>query len=207
MITPCLVGDEGMVFMQDEYRMSNACVDYAPGSWELFCMGFQEAACALIKAVLNEEEGQDWLVYPILFCYRHYVELRLKYLLLLTDSLPEKLKGSHDLQSLWDLVRKQLPPEERLSEAGCVDLKHVADAIGQLSTIDLKGDSFRYPQHLDGEVVRFGQRNIGLASLKQVIDEVTCVLEALASVAEHHVENRAESRSLQREAKEDVEPE
>ena len=46
--------------------------------WEVYAMGYKIATETLVDKVLSEQTNQDHLIYPIVFLYRHYIELRLK---------------------------------------------------------------------------------------------------------------------------------
>jgi len=80
------------------------CDDYACRE------GYVRGAQILVRAVGEEERDQDFLVYPIVFLYRHYVELLLKEIIkrapYLTDrELSEAEKRhleNHRLDLLWN---------------------------------------------------------------------------------------------------------
>ena len=59
------------------------------GRWELYADGFREAADRLVGSLdageMNSPPGAA-LIYPILFCYRHFLELQLKALVLTCDN-------------------------------------------------------------------------------------------------------------------------
>jgi hypothetical protein len=52
----------------------NACLNWGGGL--VYALGYRTAADALIERVAGMD--QDALVYPIVFCYRQYLELLLK---------------------------------------------------------------------------------------------------------------------------------
>src|SRR6266478_1683118 len=51
-------------------------------SFSVYAIGYKDAADALIERVLEKNFGADLQIYPIAFLYRHYLELRLKQLLI-----------------------------------------------------------------------------------------------------------------------------
>ena len=61
---------------QDVYN--NACVNWFHDPLELYATAYKEAAEKLVKDVITSRRQRDTLVYPIVFLYRHYIELRLK---------------------------------------------------------------------------------------------------------------------------------
>lgn len=48
-----------------------------PQNWGMYTIGYKEAGDLLLQYALNVGR-QNVLVYPIIFLYRHYIELQLK---------------------------------------------------------------------------------------------------------------------------------
>ena len=71
--------------------------------------GYKNSADDLVDiAISNGEDIKtlDTYIFPILFSYRHSIELSLKHIYLrATGSVP---KGGHDLLVLWDIVKKEI---------------------------------------------------------------------------------------------------
>ena len=74
----------------------------------LAASGYKDAADLLVDS-LHEKGRNDALVFPIVFCYRHYVGLRLK---ALAESARwftgEEFKHTHNLVTLWTPVKQRL---------------------------------------------------------------------------------------------------
>lgn len=94
-------------------RMSVACLNF--GHPEIgYVNGFRMIADLAVQHVLDTGNDQDYLVYPIVFSYRQYLELRIKGLLgdasQLLDAAdpPSQLMGSHRLVPLWDILQPLL---------------------------------------------------------------------------------------------------
>lgn len=51
---------------------------YSGGDWDTYAMGYKRAGDILVQYVADNDWDQDFLVYPITFLYRQYLELRLK---------------------------------------------------------------------------------------------------------------------------------
>jgi hypothetical protein len=95
----------------------NACIS-AMNAAMYYQDGYRRAALHLVDYVCEVERGQDYLVYPIVYLYRHHIELTLKSIIdaaafvtdyALTDKDHDTL-GRHDLVKLWKLVRPMLSP-------------------------------------------------------------------------------------------------
>ena len=68
-------GDE--VFAPADDWWMNACVNWG-GGWLLYARGYKNAANVLVDCVADDRSEADALVYPIVFCFRQYLELLLK---------------------------------------------------------------------------------------------------------------------------------
>jgi hypothetical protein len=109
----------------------------------------------LVTQACETASGQDMLIYPIVYLYRHHVELVLKAIIrtafrLLDRTLSEsdlKTLGRHGLAELWQTARPLLNPV--CDRAGNTpfpddDLLGIDSYIGQIHTHDPDGQRFRY---------------------------------------------------------------
>ena len=135
--------------------------------------GYRSAGDAMVDWTL-EHGITDFLVYPIVFCYRHYVELTLKRLHKIVtradgSNRPE-LRGHH-LRELWDTVVVDLNGRIDQYERDAFDA--AAKLIVELDSVDRKSQSFRY-----GESIPFDR--VDLNHLKRVMAKLATFLDALA---------------------------
>jgi hypothetical protein len=137
-----------------------AFVDWWPASMGRR-LGFQKAAEALAQIMLDvHHSDRDTLVYPWLMCWRHYVELQLKYLLQAcegylgrTNVAPEK-RNHHRILDLW---RELKPLLEELHPGDSVaEIKVVDRLIVELSKIDPDSVHIRYPTTTKGRPTMTG---------------------------------------------------
>jgi len=117
--------------------------------------GYRRGAFLLAEYVCDAGEGQDFLVYPIVYLYRHHIELTLKSIIstccsLISYKLTAKeldTLGRHDLAKLWSLARPLLNPTCKLGGSPALpteDLEGIDAYILQLHTNDPDGQRFRY---------------------------------------------------------------
>src|SRR5712691_2566119 len=99
-------GDNLFVAGEDWYH--NACLSFMSDSFGLYIMGYKEAGDRLVLSAMEDRSHLDFLVYPIVFLYRQYLELSLKYLVregnrLLDFESGSKtgFPGSHRFETLW----------------------------------------------------------------------------------------------------------
>ena len=75
---------EDVLFRSDEENLSaNACVNWVGSPEELYSEGYLMAARSLAQQVCTTHDDQDFLVYPVVYLYRHHIELLLKRLTVL----------------------------------------------------------------------------------------------------------------------------
>jgi hypothetical protein len=95
------------LFSQSADTWNNACLNFARNPWHLCATGYLEAADHLSARVIETERGLDTSIYPIVFLYRHYLELRLKELIVQGSALvemPANLKMNHHIDELAALA-------------------------------------------------------------------------------------------------------
>jgi len=131
--------------------LSNACINSYNEPITLYSAGYKEAARRLTERALNESGSIDILVFPIIFLYRHYLELKLKEIILNgTDLLYSNpiITTGHSFSNLWNLANpliEEVYKDEKDKEPLQL-LKHV---INEFIKIDQNSIAFRYPLTVD----------------------------------------------------------
>ena len=123
-------------------------------------------------AVLEKEQRADTLIYPVAFLYRHYLELRLKEIIVQGAELlaqQSDLKPVHKLDVLWNSVRSIL--ETVWPNGPRTDLDAVENVIGQFHKLDLTSMAFRYPVDLKNNATLSGLAHVGPRNLMKVCSE------------------------------------
>jgi hypothetical protein len=145
---------EDVLFGATDDWQSNACIGDIEPEW-LYSSGFRMAAQRLVSEVCETASNQDMLIYPIVYLYRHHVELVLKEIirsasrLLDRELLGSDLRalGRHGLAALWQIARPLLNPV--CESAGNTpfpdnELCGVDSYINQIHQHDPDGQRFRY---------------------------------------------------------------
>lgn len=152
------------------------CMGTRPaGPHELGIMadGYKTASDILVQH-LAQRGRDDALVYPILFGYRQYLELRIKALVVIVNRceyVEETYKRIHDLQGLWNSIRSRL--WENLQVDDRVPFQIVESVIGEFQALDPKSDGFRFPSDIT-------QFNVDLLNMREVMGRVATFLESLS---------------------------
>lgn len=175
-------GDQ--LFQAGEDWQSNACFNFSREQWNLYCIGFLRGAESLAEKVVGEAREVDVLVIPIIYMYRHYIELRLKDIIRLGQYLvnqTQQIPAHHDLQNLWSMARKLIQQIE-LDNGEDRTLDVVECHIHEFAGIDRKSLTFRYPVSKDGRTTEVPFDVINIANLKTVMEKLSSFLEAASSM-------------------------
>ena len=157
----------------------NACLHVTPETWDTYAEGYKRAGDILVQYVIDNNRDQDFLVYPIVYLYRQYLELRLKELIFVGSRLLDqnaKLPTHHDLLRLWRQVRPLIEEVWPNSQTNNY-LDAIEDRLEELSSVDPGSYAFRYPQDIQGSPTLVGIRHINLRQLRDVIQGISNVLD------------------------------
>ncbi len=99
--------------------------------------GYRRAAQAILQVAEDTPRDVDELIYPLVFLYRHRIELHLKQLLSYGSEPPP----THDLLELWTAIRTVVEAELR---PRMVILDLVESRLNELHALDRGGTAFRY---------------------------------------------------------------
>ncbi len=165
---------------------------------------FKEAA----EVVLDKCEGDgdrpknDIFIFPVMYLYRHGIELNLKSIINVgvgleffeKDAVEEDLK-LHNLAKLWNHARRLLL--HRWSTSDPEPLKATEAVINELHQSDPNGQVFRYAADKDGKRHRYEKLpdHISVVKLKQTMDGVFNFLEATWAALEEDLSNMLEMRA------------
>jgi len=160
-------------FAEAENPMDNALIakdDFT--RLVLMIEGYKRAADIAGAHCADHPADRDFLVYPIIFNYRQFIELSLKYQLAAHGS-PVNIEPNwktHKLEQLWGdfemmLDRYGTPDPD---EADPV----VASVVAQFAKIDPKSDAYRYPVDQRGNPLPIALAATYLPNLADVMQAV-----------------------------------
>ncbi len=172
----------------------NARVNWLPDGWDAYAIGYKRAGDILVGHIVDMHRDRDKIVFPIVFNYRQYIELRLKKLIrdgrrLLDEQEP--FPRTHDLQKLWsscrDLISKIEPNGSK------ADIEAVDDAIEKFCSVDPGSDSFRYPVDRDGNPsLPDTLRLINLRQLRDAMDRLAAFFDAVSTMFSVYLDRKHE---------------
>lgn len=148
----------------------------------LYEEGYKRAADLLVEGA-RSEITPDPLLYPIVFLYRQYLELKLKSLLNSIpweeDSEASKALGQHNLRALWEILKGSVIPKvwpEVLTEF----VEAVDNCIGEFEREDAGSYAFRYPEDKGGcrQTVQ-NLRSVDLSNFSKVMGKIANFLDCV----------------------------
>lgn len=160
-------------FVPADNPCDNAKIEDGKGT-RLFWMilGYKEGADLMVEDAQKSPYVRDELIYPILFCYRHFLELSLKFLLVgRCQTLTTKQKSRHDLIWLWKKFLEVIKPYDMADPRK--ETPVVGDIISEFAKIDPNSCSFRYSEDQSGKLISIAYENIDLMHLTNVMHDVS----------------------------------
>jgi hypothetical protein len=173
----------------------NACVGENGGPYDFFdyAWGFYDAAEASIDAAIEHKAPLDVLVYPIVFCYRHAIELSLKHLGRVLPRLwadTGAVPLTHKLSDVWTSVTAYLQRSQHFDPDGTL-VPMVDRVLRDVLEFDIDGTVFRYPESRAGTPHLQDARIINVLVLRDAMREVREAFkhwDRIASAIEEHGE-------------------
>lgn len=159
-------------FTEADDPLENASIADGFARLVFIAEGYKKAGDLMVVAAERESAQRHCLVFPILFNYRHFLELSLKYQLATYGPTVgiEPNWNCHRLEVLWSAFI------EMLDRFGSDDPDEVDPVVGEIilefAKIDPGSYSYRYPVNKKGEPVPVNRENLHLPTLADVIDGV-----------------------------------
>jgi hypothetical protein len=176
------------LFVDSSYLWSlNACIDKFNGI-NAYATGYLDAAKLLARIVIYSRSKMDTLVYPIIYLYRHYLEIKLKDLIRqganITDSLiDEKLEqalGEHNLMVLWNRFKPFFEAISGHNDSFNDVKKGMESYINQIHSIDPASFTFRYDRPKNSTVHNLDKiERINLFHFCQNMEKLTGLIEGI----------------------------
>ena len=146
-----------ILFKGDSDIALNADISHWNKDLHGYAKGYKEGADYIVKGVIENPRSVafniSYLVFPIVFLYRQYLELRLKEIILLGTRLkgkPEGFPKHHRIDELWAHAR---PHIEEVSLKGLhEELDATEKLVKEFGALDPDGMAFRYPVDPKGKM-------------------------------------------------------
>ncbi len=136
--------------------------------------GYMQAGAMLVEGCQSNDQAlRHGLIYPILFCYRHGLELAIKWIIQRygghTD-IPEEDCTHHDLWRLWKICKKIIIDVGSDGDTG--SLMAVEQVVKDFHDLDKGSFSFRYSTDKKGALICLPDVPFDLTNIKDVMEAV-----------------------------------
>ncbi len=179
-------------------------------AWYPFIDGYRTAAIKLGDQLIEEDRSPDTLVYPLVFNWRHCIELQLKYVIFVLGNTTPTI---HDLARLANRANELLlESKDAIMSFGSMTehelrqpLRAMRDWCSEFQEIDKASDGFRYPFGTDGGASSLPAtlRHLDIDNFqeqaKRLSNFLADVIMAVEIIEEHEAEMDAEWREIQAE--------
>jgi hypothetical protein len=172
----------GKLFIETKDSENNSRIHKTLEKWLYYAEGYKIAAELIENKLLENPEKQDFLIYPLVYTYRHYIELKLKEIIVEGHGILSKTKDfqkeNHDLIKLWiefQRTMKLVYKDEYQAPPPTIEKK-----IKELHDTDKNSDGFRYPINQKGKQNLENLKIINFRNFKDEVLEVKRYLEAIA---------------------------
>jgi hypothetical protein len=177
-----------------------------------FAAGYHEAGKTLVSKMESAASYRDYEGYPILFLYRHALELYLKAIVyrgaqllgLISEEKPhtEKLLTSHKLTRLLPTIEaifRAVEWEWDFKLIGLRSFDDFADLIKEIEKIDPQSYCFRYPVNTTGEAALPQHFVVNVVTFGKKMDSVLELLSGTVTGLQDHWDDTAEVMYLLQE--------
>ncbi|MFN7573007.1 MAG: hypothetical protein ACK5TK_16380 [Betaproteobacteria bacterium] len=174
----------------------------------IYARGYREAAARLTQQLCLATHFADYEAYPVVFLYRHALELTLKSVILAASELAgltfdravvSGLRAHHDLDRLGlevvNIVAKWFP-EDGQTLAYAAQIRTVCS---ELQALDPASDAYRYPAKPKGEASTKPNQDVNLRDLATGVEPVLDLLDGAEAALRRQTECAADSRLFMEE--------
>lgn len=167
------------------------------GDWNAIALGYLDALRKLVKIAKNDEFTYNSFGYPIFYLFTHYLEVRLKEIMVngrgLIGEAPDFMRG-HDLVQLWSECKRILKIIEGWNDYSQLNGEvrenfFTIDHFIQEICIDPHAQSYRYPVDRDGYLLLddFRIHALNVHNLAIVIEWISNILEDFSTEVDEYI--------------------
>jgi len=177
--------DDRLVRKAVDWRKAITFSDYPEQRHVLMLHGYFRAGHALIELCQSETHEGQLVIYPILFCYRHALEMSMKWIIgnycrRFDVSAPEP---NHNLLQLWKSCSAIF--EKTDNNTSAVTTAAVEKLLKEFHDLDARAEAFRYPISRNGALISLPNLAIDPTNLREVMEG----LENFFSGADGYLDN------------------
>jgi hypothetical protein len=193
--------------------LANKNID-ADNLWSVYAVGYKEAANLIAEQIMGKRVYKKYaMIYPIMYLYRHYLEIQLKNIISLTNKALErssilhcsvvetkKFTENHKLLNLYkecfDKIRvfaEEIGDQDILNEER--DFAEFKKVIEEFEKYDKSSTSFRYPLKRNGEANLSELDLLNVKNVYDIINKSTETFDGIEWWLDHQIETMEEQIS------------
>lgn len=191
-----------VLFGPDRKGRPSACLHLSANY--AYTEGYRIAARTLAKQVCETGEDRDLLIFPIIYLYRHHLELRLKRLIVVGAFLIDKtldepeikqVTTKHNLNDLWTTLKPFLRSVNETWEGDPIpteDLDGIDSYVKQLTKVDPDSQAARYEFSTKGAKSISGISHINIGTFSALMERLAAYLDGIDSQFSAHKDSKNE---------------
>jgi hypothetical protein len=147
--------------------------------------GYMGAGAALIEASEEDRNERHFLIYPILFNYRHGIELAMKWVIAQYGHYSTVEIGDidhHNLLKLWELCKQIIIEVGSEHES----IAFVELLIKDFHDLDKSALAFRYSRNKNGALIALPDGMIDLQNIREVMEGVSHFFDGVDGQLDHN---------------------
>jgi hypothetical protein len=193
---PLLLDHEPLFKWEDPYNYNAYIHEYDIYQWDLYAIGYKYSGDLIIDSGLdqyhldinkyfNMYRTVDVLVWPAIFLYRQYLELRLKAIIIRGNMLQSHVDcvypPIHEIDKVWKDCRpiiESLNTNSQSNPSALAELEVMDKYIEEFSNLDENSFTFRYPVNKkDKKPWKYRLKQLSLKNLRDIMDKIFSYLE------------------------------
>ena len=167
-----------------------------PVNWDYLTLEYQAVANLILDNMIKTRK-RNYMVFPLIFLYRHYIELMLKEIILNNweyQEIEEDFPSGHNIYELWGMCRKALKETDKLVDPGFAKSReYVKQIIGaydaleadlhKFAEVDPDSQHFRYPVDKYGNPIEVDDKLLIelLRELPEVVKRISYNLDGIST--------------------------
>jgi hypothetical protein len=166
--------------------------------WYHFAEAYLQAADQLATVAAGAPWRHQFLGAPMLFLYRHYIELHLKSLLVDAGELlddPQSVPPEHYIKTLWKRFRALLLEISDQEEDPW--LARADDIVSQFDELDPKSFTFRYPVSRKGVPSLEQALVVDASNVRRIVAELHVLLSGASAQIDLYTGIKREMRGVE----------
>ncbi|MBE9048748.1 hypothetical protein IQ255_30965 [Pleurocapsales cyanobacterium LEGE 10410] len=165
-----------------------AQLDFPADREVIYSEGYKEAANLIASHLQADRMKIDLLIYPLVFLYRHHVELSLKSIIISGNKLLDRQNQNlhhHKIDVLWIEVKDIIT---EIWSDHSDDIDAVENIISQLASIDPGSFSFRYHEDKIGNSTISALKSLDINNFKIVMDSLSNFLGGVSDAISDYLD-------------------